>query len=727
MKKEKSDCNSGVIINSAIPDPIIQYTSGLTVYEEQFQNGRLIGRYWSALGRTKIDRDIVPYNLNIPAHAFELNLDGQSLHNEWQLRDVGEFEEKRGHHAVLELSHSIRPVQVKIHTRLDGTPFLVRWLEVTNTGQNPAALSAVSPWCGVLSSLQRLPGAWNVPPSDYRQTPFHLGRFAGGGWAQEGRFVWDPLVNGMSAHLQMRGPFGTSGFECPYFLIRHEATSEYFVGYLAWSGPWSIEVMCDSTMYKVLHFKTGPAAEAPMRILAPGESITTPAVHLGYLQADLDTVVQAAHTHIRRSVIPARPAVSQPWVEYNHWVCLGVERLSEAGLREEVDMAEAMGAELFVVDAGWYGKGPANRRSDNFYSRFMGDWVAGEWLPNDLDPIIQKVRSKNMRFGLWIEPEGIGKESEIYKQHPEWIVQLNGKPVPDVAERFNLDLTNPDAAKWLEDELNRVVKRYELDVLRIDGAPMYRQIGERANGDYLENIAWRHYEVLYGILDRIRCQFPNLIIENCCGGGGRMDLGILSRSDWTAISDEWEAPRTIQIINGVTLMLPPELAMHTQRFFIAENGDLDLMLRTSLFGPFLISGISPSLKEANPQVIEKLRHYIQLYKTVMAPILRECRVYHHTPVIKLDDQPENSFCILEYATPNSTLAVAGIFKLNRAKSCYHFYPRGLAVDQRYRVTFDNTGQSVDMNGFQLQQDGIRINLEGALTSELLIFKAITPA
>jgi len=702
--------------------PSIAYVSGLTVYQERFTEGVLSGRWWSASGRIKPDWEITqfqhPFLHNFPFRSFELTVDGQALNHGWSFKGMKQEEEGGNCHGIIELSHHLRPIALRVHTLLDGTPFIVRWLEITNTGEKPCSLTSIAVWSGILKQ-----GSTSFPQRSFTETPFHLGRFTGNDWAEEGRFIWEPLMNGIVYHLGSFGPYGTSGYQCPFFILRNELSPLFFIFHLAWSGTWKAEIQSDAVHYKMLRCSIGPSSPPPMRVIQPGETIRTPSVHIGHCSGTFNECVQSNHQHIRHSVVPPNPRISRPLVEYNTWASTGVERMSEERLLEEVEIAARVGSEAFVVDAGWYGKGPARLRSNGEYTRFMGDWVAGEWLPRDLDPVIQKVHQKGMLFGLWIEPEGIGTMSEIYQQHPEWMVSLKGKPVPPVAARVNLDYSNPEVAAWIEQELTRLVERYKLDILRIDGAPMAVELGERETDGFLENTMWRHYEVLYQILDRLQSRYPRLMIENCCGGGGRNDLGMLSRTHWAQLTDEWRPPRTIQIVNGMSMMLPPELGMLSFGIAKVEQEALDTSLRILLFGRFTLSGLGISQEHIQEEVLRKVIRYVNFYKEFVGPMLPTCKVYHHTPIVELDKETKPDYCVLEYASQDASRAIVGIFKLTDTPEPFHFHPKGLDSRKKYTVTFDNTGQTMIADGGRLQQEGLRIFLERALQSELLIFNS----
>lgn len=700
------------------PAPEIHYVSGLTVYAEQIADSKLVGRYWSANGCIEDTEEFPRFGPDVPCHAFSVNLDGQSLDWGWRFVSVDQGEKDGRGMASISLAHGTRPVSVRVHTEVDGTGFLSRWLEVTNTGSAHAALSSLDVFSGVLSSGKALRG------TGFEKTPFLLGRFTGNNWSQEGRFAWEPLANGVMTGLHAAGPYGTSGYQDPYFLLTSDRTSEFFAFYLGWSGLWKAEILCDTTLHRTLQVRIGPAAPAPMRVLAPGETITTPRVHIGYLHGDLDRCVQAAHEHIRRSVIPRSPRMPVPLVSHNSAGSQGLDRLDEEKTLRDIDLAHDLGAQVYMVDAGWFGKNPASGRLKIPYARFMGDWVPGEWYPNGFAPIVEKIRQKGMRFGLWIEPEGIGLGSDVYKLHPDWIVKREGKPFPHLAERLNLDYTNPEVREWVESELVRVVTEYHVDVIRFDGAPMSAYIGEREEGGYIENLLWRHYEFLYAVMERLADRFPDLLIENCCGGGGRLDLGILSRSHRTQISDEARPPRSVQILNGITLMLPPEVCMVFPFGSRQETADLDFLCRLVLFGGFYNLGWTGRMEDQHPRTLETLKRYITLYKSFVAPLQPGCRVFHHTPVVRIEGEGRTPYCVWEYVSADGRAAMAGVFKLTDAPEPYRFTPRGLDVAATYRIRFDNEGTAVEVPAYTLRQQGIAVDLPRPLTSELLLFERV---
>jgi alpha-galactosidase len=615
-------------------------------------------------------------------------------------------------HVVVELAQEYLPFSVKVHTRFDGGPFLERWLEIVNASDRSVGLGEVAPFAGLLWWIR---GYREYVSAD--SEAFTLGYHDRSNWSEEGSFVWECLRPGSKV---VEGRKGRSGHGRPGFFLRNNANGETFVVELAWSGNWRYEVAVerDATADDLRVFvRIGPAAADPaLRVIGPSESLVSPVVHVGHLHADLDGCVQALHRHVRRSVLPRQLPGRNQLVEANHRGYIS-DHEDEAGIKREIDLAADLGAELFVVDAGWYGPDP------NRWALNVGDWHAGSWLPNDLFPIVEHVHAKGLLFGLWVEIEGIGANSTLRREHPEWILSRDGAPV---ANGRHLDVANPAVASWMESEVARIIERYGLDHFRIDYNTTIGEGGNRVRDGIVENTIWRQVEAIWIIFARLRQRFPNVIFENCAGGGGRLDLGVLRHFQITEISDWMRAPRSLKIFNNVTLSLPPEICLRTFGTEVIDHylyGDLDFQIRSCLFGQPILRGIAPSVAEIGEPRRSRLRHALNLYKERIRPILPDAKVFHHTPALPLF--APSPWCVLEYATPDASRAVTGIFRLTGPiDASYRFRPRGLAVGGRYRVTFDNSGDAVEVSGLELQRDGIEIRLESPLTSELLSFDRV---
>jgi alpha-galactosidase len=711
------------------PIPGVRFNSGSTVCDEELRNGRWVSRYWESTGQIMADIQMDGERQQmdaLPVDAFKLEIEGQELSGTWKWIGASQSEVHNpdGSLVTIELESSVRPVQVKVQTLLTGGPVMIRWLDVTNNGHRPTDISNVSPWAGQL---------WHTPNFAEKLQPgsedvFDVGYAQYSKWGYEGAWRFDPVVNETKI---ISGERGKSGWGHPTFFARNNATGEWFVASLAWSANWKIRVTSrvekspvdrsDSIDRPVnearLFFDMGPSSVDPaLRVLEPGETVKTPELHILCMKSDLDHVTQALQNHVRRNILPRPPSEHVFDVEANHRGYI-VDHETEAGIDREIDMATDIGAETFFIDAGWYGPEP-NRWYDN-----AGDWYAGDWLPHDLEPIREYAHKKGMHFGLWVEIEAAGAASKLRKEHPDWILTRDGHPI---ANGRHLDVGNPVVAKWMESEIARVIRKYDLDVFRVDYNMSVEEDGNHVRDGFVENSGWRHVENFYAMFDHLRQQFPKVIFQNCAGGGGRLDWGILHRFDNTELSDWMREPRGVKILNGMTWVLPPEILLRTfgtEVPDLAGDGDTDSQLRQVQMALPIFRGIAPSLAELNPILRDKIRTAVDLYKNQLRPILRDSLVYHHTP--QAPYLSESPWLVLEYATPDKKRSVASLFRTsNFEDSVYRFVPRGLDASLTYKVTFENRAETVELSGIQLIAEGIPVRLETAGTSEMLLFENV---
>ena len=704
------------VIVAETPEPMLSFRTGLVVYEESLTRGRYVGRGWNGAGLVNFyDGRLAPGNDEL-THAFLLDMDGQLLIADWdwagvELRRDDQPITAMGRpfalHAIVTLRHRVRPVTVKVHTGLDGTAILTRWLEVTNTGSAVAAIGAVATWSGRLQTIARwrerlAPGA----------ALYAVGHFVNTHWGNEGDFRWADLPD---AGFVIEGRYPRDRHRHPFFVLRNQATGEHFIGQFAWSGGYQFRFDLDaapatSDAAAQLAFRAGVHGPAPQRTLAPGETLSTPELHLGLTFGDLDTAIQTMHQHVRETVFMPQPRGRGGWVESG----IGPEiEITEEQVWHAIDCAAELGAEVFFIDASWYAKPRGHWWST------VGDWqVSRERFPQGLAPFRARVHAAGMLWGLWMDAERLGHESQVAKAHPDWLMRgFDGQELGGM-----LDLTNPAAAAWMEQQITAVIADNELDFFRLDYNT--HGCGRLERHGFVENHFWRYYEAQYAIYDRLRARFPNVIFENCAGGGGRTDLGMVRRFSHTWVTDWQIAPRSFMITNGMTMALPPE---SVDRLIGGQSGhvaaELDFQWRTLLFMRPTFGFLKPMGAAWNPALLARLKHWVTLYKDFVRPFARTGRLYHHTPVVA---GPEpRGWGVLELAAADRTRAICGLFQLGSpTQPEYHLRWRGLDAGRRYRVTWDNSGQTAELDGLALMQQGLTVRLAGALTSELLVCAAV---
>ncbi len=699
-----------------------RYASGAVVLDEAFRKGRLFTRWWSAAGQVvpEMYAEKVAWAVDEPADAFQLSIDGHDLAGGYEWAGAREEAQGKAASAAVKLGHRTAGVEVIVHTRVDGGPFLVRWLDVANRSKKAVAITAVSPFSGM---------AWNRRIDEHLDpespSPFQLAHTHLFNWGQEGDFWFEPLPDGVKK--VDGGKLGRSGWGRPAFWARDIINGQTLVCELAWGGNYEFALDCrvrravpqgsTTAPHAKLFFRIGLSGQdEALRVLLPGETVTTPAVHAALFQADTDAIVHATHHHVRTVVMPAPVPGWHVEIEANHrgYLC---DRENEPDLKKDEEVAAAIGAEMYVIDAGWYGNDP------NAWWKNTGDWTAGSWLPNGLEPVVAHARELGMRFGLWVEIESAGESSTLKKEKPQWLLCRDGKPTNGRA----LDITNPEVLRWEESEIERIIRQYDLDMYRIDHNHVLTPSGNRKIEGYTEDLTWRYYEALYGMFSRLRAKFPKVVFQNCAGGGGRLDWGTLGQFHNTELSDWMRMPRGLRILNGVTLSLPPEILLRTFGTEVGEHdldGDIDAQLRMACLCRPIFRGIAPRVGELTPFLKERIDHHLGLYRRIIRPVLVESRVFHHTPFVPL--YGASPWCVLEYASRDGTRSVAGLFRTSGEGSDeFLLKPRGLHAATRYTVTLDNSGETDTASGAELSRAGVPVRLSRTMSSELVLFEAAT--
>ncbi len=691
----------------------VRFTSGRTIYVESLTDGRWLGRYWTADGRIEWTYDRWSddaFLLEIAGDPSEATGTCLSAGWKWGKGFEAAATENGSRHYVVQLVHETVPITVELHTLLDGTPVLTRWLEIVNNGEKSHAITRVSPWSSRLFAHTY----YRYFSAPGEQGPFDLGYFTKDEWGLEGWFDWKTLPPGATVVQCDKG----QGFNDPFFILRNRAVGEYLIGHLAWSANWKMEFEYERRKdpgIDFVRFQLGPVADNPLRVIRPGETVRTPAVHLGLVAGSLDDTVQAMHSHLRASVLPHREKDLSCLVQYLVPADQGYLKENPAGLcektaKENIDLAAAIGAELFTLDAGWWD--------------VPLDWQPSPTrFPNGLEPVIQYVHDKGLLFGLYAEIEG-GRgniaDSRVAKEHPDWLGPKNV-----------VNLSIPEAAAWVESELTRLIEQYNLDLIRLDYNPLYTNEGASTLRDgFEENNYWRYYEAFYGMMERVHEKYPHLILQQCAAGGARNDLGTAGRFHESYLTDGLWFPNILKNYCGQTLGLPPEIFVITPGAYGQPTrgrvGNLEANLRTTvaLCTPAIFNGmVAPSLADLSPERLDLHRRYIRLYRNFIQPLLPKCRMYHHAPVSSRGGVDSSGWFAVEYADPEGSKAWAFVARIGETDSdTYTLIPRGLKKGKPYHVTLDNSGQTLMLSGWELRQKGISIRLESIASSELILFE-----
>jgi alpha-galactosidase len=367
-----------------------------------------------------------------------------------------------------------------------------------------------------------------------------------GFWSGENQLRRTALPVGETVFTSRRGI--TSHQANPWVMIDSgaatEDTGEVWSAALAWSGSWRITMQ---------HSASGRASvsggfghEGVSWRLEPGEEWTTPVFAGLYAPDGFGGTSRRWHAYVRAHVLP-HPEELRP-VLYNSWEATGFA-VTEDNQRSLAAVAASLGVEAFVVDDGWFG----GRRGD---AAGLGDWYPSPVpFPRGLRPLVDEVHRLGMRFGLWVEPEMVNPDSDLYRAHPDWVLHMPGRRRTELRNQLVLNFARPDVAAWAHTWLDRLVADHAIDFLKWDMNRAFTEPGWPGHGDP-DRLWIDHVRNVYAVLDSLRRDHPGLRIEACSGGGGRTDLGILARTDQVWTSDNTDPADRLAIQHGYTQLYP---------------------------------------------------------------------------------------------------------------------------------------------------------------------------
>ncbi|GLW01452.1 alpha-galactosidase [Streptomyces lavendulae] len=436
----------------------------------------------------------------------------------------------------LRLSDRRYPLRAELCYRVrPGSDVIERWVELTHTG------TADEDGAGPIT-VDRLDSAsWTAPAlADYRLS--HLT----GGWNSEFQLHRDRLPVAETVLTSRRG---LTGHHAGPWLALDDGTAsedrgEVWSTALAWSGSWRITLHRDPVGRTTW---TGGFGHEGLRwTLRPGESLHTPVFAGLYTPHGFGAASHAWHGHILDHVLPD-PGRDRP-VLYNSWEATGFG-VDQPGQVRLARLAARTGAELFVLDDGWFGA----RRSDG---AGLGDWVPRQdAFPDGLRPLADEVHSLGMEFGLWVEPEMVNRDSDLYRAHPDWVLHSPTREATELRNQLVLNFARPEVEAWAHHTLDALVRDHRVDWLKWDANRAFTEAGWAGHPDP-DRLWIDHTRAVYRVMDRLRAGHPGLRIEACAGGGGRVDLGILARTDQAWTSDNTDPVDRIAIQDGFSQLFP---------------------------------------------------------------------------------------------------------------------------------------------------------------------------
>ncbi|MGW4471528.1 alpha-galactosidase [Nonomuraea sp. NPDC004354] len=491
-------------------------------------------------------------------------------------------------------------LRVGLHVKVAGE-VVERWVSLANEGAHAVRLGRVDS------------GSWVVPEqAGYRYTG------VAGAWAGETQLHRAELPVGETTFTSRTGT--TSHRANPWIMIdagdATEERGEVWTVALAWSGSWRLTAQ--RRPEGDVAVTTGFGHDGPAWVLEPGESLVTPPALGLYSDGGYGAASRAWHDYARHHVLPT-PFEERP-VLYNSWEATWFD-VREDGQIELARRAADLGVELFVVDDGWFGA-----RTDD--KRGLGDWWPNpDRFPQGLTKLFDTVRELGMRAGLWVEPEMVNPDSDLYRERPDWVLHYQDRRRDTLRNQLVLNYGRPDVRAWAVGWLSGLVSEYGLDYFKWDMNRSFTQAGWTEAGERADLLWIEHTRGVYEVMDTLRERHPGLRIESCSGGGGRVDFGIMRRTDEMWTSDNTDARDRQAIQDGYSYLYPAG----TMSAWVTDSPNPHTRREVPLAYRFHVAmagvlGIGGDLTRWSAAELDQARELIAAYKAVR-PVIQHGRLH----------------------------------------------------------------------------------------------------
>ncbi|AEF18044.1 Alpha-galactosidase [Thermoanaerobacterium xylanolyticum LX-11] len=443
----------------------------------------------------------------------------------------------------------------------------------------------------------------DLPDADYDM--IHLS----GAWARERYIKLRRLQPGIQSVSSIRG--ASSAQQNPFIALKRswatEDEGEVFGFNLIYSGNFLAQVEVDydnvTRVIMGIHpFNFG-------WILDSGESFQTPEAVMVYSDKGLNGMSQIFHKLYRNRLVRGKFRDEIRPILINNWEATYFN-FDEKKILEIARTAKELGIELFVLDDGWFG----NRNDD---SSSLGDWFENrEKLPNGIKGLAEKITAMGMKFGLWIEPEMVNKDSILYSQHPDWIIQVPGRRVSHGRNQYVLDFSRKEVVNHIYEMISKILREAPISYVKWD---MNRNITEPYSvalpPERQGEVFHRYILGVYSLYEKLTSEFPDILFESCAGGGGRFDPGMLYYAPQAWASDNTDAVERLKIQYGTSICYPINaIGSHVSAVPNHQVGritPIETRANVAYFGTF---GFELDLSQLTYEEKDKIKEQIKFFK-----------------------------------------------------------------------------------------------------------------
>lgn len=480
---------------------------------------------------------------------------------------------------------------------------------------------------------------------------------------------------------------------------------EAYGAMLGWSGSWQMTV--EKSIFGNININAGWNDFDFKAVLSRGEDLISPPLYLCFAEDGIGSLTRKLHDYQRHRL---SSNAGDRRILYNSWEAtyFNVNVVDQMLL---ADRAALLGIELFVVDDGWFGQ----RKDD---TAGLGDWyVNSEKFPNGLQQLIDHVTSKGMAFGLWVEPESVNPDSDLYREHPEWAYSLDGHQPLMFRNQYLLNLGRKDVVDYIKKTLFNLLKQYDISYLKWDMNRPFTDVSEEISPMARE----LHVEAVYDILKEIRDEFPSVDIEACSGGGARVDLGMMRLTDQFWPSDNTDPFQRLLIQDGCATFYLPKMTScwvtdSNSGVYGSTLQELQYRFHVSMSGGTL--GIGANITQFNSEQMELASKMIATYKGVR-------RVIFNGDRYSVGDPATDEYHLVQYVTKNQLETVAFIFRSTSIKPVIGNRVKLHGLNEELLYTSIEAEQCI-MYGCSLMRLGLSLSMPTSQRSMMFYFKAAIP-
>ncbi len=533
---------------------------------------------------------------------------------------------------------------------------------------------------------------------DFCFTTFH------GAWAREMQKVVLPVNGGKIVNSSFTG--SSSSRANPFVMLGRPKTTEdagdAYGFNLIYSGN-HYEAVEVSAFHK-MRFVSGINPEGFSYLLEPGESFEAPEAVMTYSGNGYNGMSQNLHAFINHHIVRGEWARKERPVLLNSWEAAYFD-INEKKLLKLASTAAKCGMELFVMDDGWFGKRKDDRSS-------LGDWyVNKEKLPNGVEGLAKKIEELGLLFGIWVEPEMVNVDSDLYRAHPNWTIEIPGIPHSEGRNQRILDLVNPEVQEYLITSMSKIfsikgISYVKWDMNRIFSDAYSRTLPRERQGEVFH----RYILGLYRVMQVLTQRFPHILFEGCAAGGNRFDLGILCYFPQIWASDDTDAVYRVNAMTNYSYGYP----MSTVSAHVSACPNHQTLRVTPLetrfhVASFGVCGYECNLNDMKPEELEEIKSQVALYKnwrSVMqyGHFYRGRTDYFHEWTVVSDDQDYAVGMIVQELTmPNSPFHQYFAKGLDPEKE-YHFTNRFLKYNIKGFGDLINTASPIHVKNESLLQN-----------------------